>query len=498
MALIVPYRTNGAARQMMQRAMTSAGTRAAGRPIFAVADPRRSIQPVTRGFGALGCEPVDYQRAKRQPLGALGSQAVNTAKGAYAGASAGAAATGTTILGAAAAGSVVPIIGTAVGLVIGLFASGVFSHHADPEVANFNQAVAIWKQNSQAALNIANKYLVLAGLFDLTPGQIKGNIPIFRKYGRMGEYRFVSDMMNLVYQAAQSGRIKATDSVQSVKTNIVQPWIDSWGFGPMQDSNAGLIDLMILGMLAEYIAGAQGTWTARGGDFPFASLPKFGLPAALPAPSAQMPLPVTPSSACPAPYVWNGSQCVLPASTSSSAPNQAPTQTPASCGLPYVWNGTQCVLPLGAVPPSQNPNTTPSVPSGFAAVGTDSSGNPIFANPQGVLYSWTGSGMQIWSGQLAQGSSAAAQMQAALQNALAQGQSPAQAAAAALTQAQSAGVSNTPQLQDQVAQQVGATQGAPVQPLAAGIGTGTIGLLVGGGIVLSLLLARKPKGRRRG
>jgi hypothetical protein len=312
----------------------------------------------------------------------------------------------------------------------------------------------------------------------------------------MGEFRFVSDMANLVYQAGQSGRIKPTDSVQSVKANIVQPWIDSWGFGPMQDSNAGLIDLMILGMIAEYIAGAQGTWTARGGDFPFASLPKFALPAALPAPASQMPLPVSPSSACSLPYVWNGSQCVLPGSTASAGPNQAPTQSPSSCLPPYVWNGTQCVLPTTALPPSQNPGTAPSVPSGFAAVGTDSNGNPIFSNPQGVLYTWTGAGMQIWSGQLASGSSAAAQMQAALQNALAQGQSGAQAAAAALQQAQTAGVANTPQLQDQVAQQVGATQSAPVQ--AAGFGTGTIGLLVGGGIVLSLLLAKRPKGRRRG
>ncbi len=520
MALIVPYQTNGFARRaMIQRAMTSVGTRAAGRPVFAIADPRRSIQPVTRGFGNLACDyvpTVDYQIAKRMPLGALGvSTAVTAAKGAYSGATVGAAATGTTILGAAAAGSVVPIIGTAVGLVIGLFASGVFNHKADPEVANFDAAVALYKQNPNNALNIADKYLVLAGLFDLQASQIKGNIPIFKKYGRMGEQRFVTDMINTIYQAAQSGRIKATDTVQSVKTNIVQPWIDSWGFGPMTDSNAGLIDLIILGMIAEYVAGAQGQWTARGGDFPFASLPKFALPPppaaalppALPPPAQQMPATVTPSSACGAPYVWNGSQCVLPASTPASAPNPIQTQTPASCVSPYVWNGTQCVLPAAAVPVTPGAGqgaVYQGPPAGYSMVGTDSSGVPVYANAQGVLYQWSGQpggGMSIWAGQLASNASAAAQMQAALQNALAQGQSSAQAAAAALQQAQTAGVANTPQLQDQVAQQVAATQSAPVQPVAAGIGTGTIGLLVGGGIILSLLLAKMQqpnKGRSRG
>lgn len=497
MALIVPYQTAGfARRQMIQRAMTSVGTRAAGRPVFAIADPRRTIQPVTRGFGALGCDDcvptVDYNIAKRG-LGTLGA---STVQGAAKGASVG-----------ASVGSYVPVIGTAIGAILGGIGGAIASAFSrqDQEVQNFDQAQAIARANGpQAVVNIANKYLVLAGLFDLQPKQIKGNIPFYTQYGRMGEQRFVADMMTRIYQAAQSGQITGSDTPQSVYQKVVLPWMNNFGKGSLQDSNAEMITWILIGMIAEYIGGFQTRWYSRGGQNEFGSLPKFALPLppsavlppALPPPAQQMP--VNPATACASPYVWNGSQCVLPASTPASAPNPVPTQTPASCTSPYVWNGTQCVLPASAVPPSQNPGTTPTVPAGFQVVGTDSSGNAIFSNPQGVLYTWTGAGMQIWAGQLASNSSPAAQMQAALQNALAQGQSTAQAAAAALQQAQTAGVANTPQLQDQVAQQVAATSAAPVQPVAAGFGTGTIGLLVGGGIILSLLLAKMQPSKGRG
>jgi hypothetical protein len=202
-------------------------------------------------------------------------------------------------------------------------------------------------------------------------------------------------------------------------------------------------------------------------------------------------------------FTWaNGS--FLPTSGQLAPGNYGGTGA-LSCTTPYVWNGTQCVLPNAAVPPSSAPPAgTP--PAGFTVVGNDSSGNPIFANPQGVLYSWTGSGMQLWSGQLASSSSAAAQMQAALQNALAQGQSAQQAAAAALQQAQSAGVAVTPQLQQQVATQTQATQAAPI---AAGVGGGlslssTASMLSIAAAVVGLMFAtahpagRTPRRRSRG
>lgn len=249
-------------------------------------------------------------------LGAFGSTAVNQGvTGVKAGVTASGAATAVgagvaSAIGAgAAAGSVVPIIGTAIGAIVGLVASGVFNHRADPEVGNFNQAVAVWQSSRLNALNIANKYLVLAGLFDLLPGQIKGNIPIYKKYGRMGEQAFVTDMGKLIYAAAQAGQITARDTPQTVMTNVVQPWIDSWGFGPMVDTHADLITLIILGMVAEYLAGAQNRWLAVGGDYPFGSLPKFSLPNAAPPPPAPIaaPLSVNAPAQPVAPVSPNGS-----------------------------------------------------------------------------------------------------------------------------------------------------------------------------------------------
>jgi hypothetical protein len=189
-----------------------------------------------------------------------------------------------------------------------------------------------------------------------------------------------------------------------------------------------------------------------------------------------------------------------PITVSTASPNSS------TCASPYVWNGTQCVLPNAAVP-AQPAQSTAAPPTNYSQVGTDSAGNTIYANAQGVLYSWTGTGMQIFSGQLATGNSSAAQMQAAIQNALAQGQSSQQAAAAALQQAQTAGVAVTPQLQQQVAAQVDATQTAPVQPIAAGVGSGsslgnTAAIISIAATVLGLMLAtahpaKQPRVRKR-
>ena len=193
-----------------------------------------------------------------------------------------------------------------IGAIIGLVASGVFNHRVDPEVGNFNNAITLYNQQGvNGIMNIADKYLVLAGLFDLEPGQIKGNIPIYKKYGRMGEAKFVTDMVNLIYSAAQSGRITANDTVQTVYDNIVAPWIGSFGYGSMSDTNGEMITNIIIGLIAEYITGLYKTrWFARGGDYPvqFSSLPAFALPAAstqtmAPGPAAAPP--VTPVTSLP-------------------------------------------------------------------------------------------------------------------------------------------------------------------------------------------------------
>ncbi len=472
-------------------------------------------------LSGLGCDcaraPMSYADAKRQTLGALGSTLTTDARQVYGGVTTGATAAGIAtsvgfdVAGAigagAAAGSVVPIIGTAIGAIVGLLASGVLNHRTDPEVGNFNQAIALYKSNPTSVVNIANKYLVLAGLFDLLPGQIKGNIPIYKKYGRMGEQRFVTDMVQQIYTAAQSGRITNSDTPLTVMSKVVQPWIDSWGFGPMTDANAQMITYILIGMIADYVTGNQRAWYAVGGDFPFANLPPFSLPQPVAPPAPPPPIAVAPPvipvappvaapAPCMAPYQWNGTRCVLPA-----AP-PAPVPTATSCAAPYVWNGTQCVLPVSAIPPPPPPPPAATAPpTNYSPVGTDAAGNPIFANAQGVLYSWTGTAMQIFNGQLAAGNSSAAQMQAALQNALSQGQSAQQAAAAALQQAQSAGVAVTPQLQQQVAAQVDATQAAPIQPVTAGIG-GSLGntaaIISIAATVLGLMFATAHPAPRRG
>jgi hypothetical protein len=194
-----------------------------------------------------------------------------------------------------AVGSVVPIFGTAIGAIIGAavgWADAAFNRQ-DPEVQNFNQATQMANaQGPESVVNIMNKYLVLAGLFDLHPSQIKGNIPIYKKYGRMGEGQFVTDMCNLVYNAAQAGQIGPNDTAQTVFARIVQPWIDSFGYGAMSDSNGETINYLIMGMLAEYFAGLNKRWFAVGGDYPFGGLPTFSLPQSVAPTSSATPSPV--------------------------------------------------------------------------------------------------------------------------------------------------------------------------------------------------------------
>jgi Glycine zipper len=227
-------------------------------------------------------------RSRRVQYGAI-STTQSIATGASRGAAAG-----------AAIGTVVPIFGQAIGAIIGAavgWADAAFNRQ-DPEVQNFDQAQAMSRANGpESVVNIQNKYLVLAGLFDLEPGQIKGNIPIYKKYGKMGEQRFVTDMINVVYSAAQAGQIGPNDNAQTVFYRIVQPWINSFGFGAMADSNQEMINYILMGLLAEYFAGLQTRWYARGGDYPFGGLPPFSLPG-----TPQSPQQAT-SSPTPSPVI---------------------------------------------------------------------------------------------------------------------------------------------------------------------------------------------------
>lgn len=517
----VPYRPSASntAADMMSRCLDSSGTRALGRLPVRRTDPR-TLSGVTQGFPTLhGYIPVataavPYQAAKRMRLGALGLTSTQAIGGARTGVAAAGTATavGTSLAStiglSAAAGSVVPVIGTAIGVIVGLLASGIFNR-TDQEVGNFDQAVAIWQQNRNNVINIANKYLVLAGLFDLSLNN--PHIPIYLQYGRMGEVNFVRDMVNRIYQAATTGQISASDTPQSIMDRIVQPWIDSFGKGPMVDPHADLINLIIVGMIAEYVAGQQTRWLARGGDYPFAGLPPFPLQQIIAA--SQPPAVVGPA---PVPALPPPAPVVAPAPIFAPPP---PPQAPVVAPAPALPVPVVVAAPPPPLPPQVAPGTTftatpalppmqtlpapavmtpaqPTFPSGFTLVGQDTNGNAVYANAQGVLYQWVGSSMVAFTGSLGGGNTnVASQIQAAIQTALAQGQSQAQATQTAMSAAQSAGVQVTPQLQQQVADQTAMTAAAPPQVTAAGGGSmlsGSSGLMLIAGVLGVLFLTARP------
>lgn len=516
---MVAYNGGRSARAMMARAFSTSGTRRLGRPAGIVPNiyfhPHiQPIVPATSVLSGLGCcsdcvselthenscTNIPYQAAKRMRLGALGQgYEPPVGAGAGKGAEIGAA------QGAAIGSKIVPGIGTAIGTVIGAIGGAIAGsiNKRDPEEYNFQQAVALWQANRNAVLNIGNKYLVLAGLFDL---DLKGpHIPIYLKYGRMGEQRFVTDMMNQVYQAALAGKITAKDTPQTIMANVVQPWIDAWGKGPMVDPHSDLINLILLGMIAEYVAGQEHSWTARSGDYPFGSLPPFPLQQVLARSAAPVPT---------APPVQVSTQPVLPIVTAPPAMRPAivtptlvtpvtakpvaPVITQPSCTAPLVYNGTQCVMPSTPAPAPTAPTTPVAAvaaapPAGFTQIGTDATGNPVFSNPQGMLYQWNGTAMQLFSGQLASGQSMGAQIQAAIQQALAQGQSAQQAAQTAIAQAQSQGLPITPAAQPAIAEQAAVTAATPSVATAGFAPTGMSGwLAVGAGLLLLMFATAHP------
>jgi len=290
-------------------------------------------------------------------LGAINlSSTIGQGQGAGAGAEAGA------IKGASLT-PIAPFLGAAIGAIVGAIAGAIGKK--DPESANFDQAIAIYNaQGPNGVLNIPNKYLVLAGLFDLK--SIHTNIPIYKKYGRMGEQKFVTDMCNLIYLAGQSGKITGSDTPLTVMSRIVQPWIDSWGYGPMADPNANMINTILLGMVAEYLMGGQGLWLDVNGNNPFKSLPTFSLPAAAAPVTAP---PVTPAGT------------VNPNLLSSSPAPSIPQISPSG---------------LSVTPPMTTPIVTPFGTFSFGGPDTGHPGNYWINGPGGPQ---TGSGSKmLWTG----------------------------------------------------------------------------------------------------
>lgn len=397
---------------------------------------RRALSPYVPDRGTAA------RRSFRSYSGLGASNLMQSAGSAYTGASVGAAASGLflggattvagSVAGAAAAGSFVPVIGTAIGAIIGLAMSGVFAHRQDPEVANFNAAVQLFNTQGPAGiLNIADKYLVLAGLFDLEPSQIKGNIPIYKKYGRMGEQRFVQDMCNLIYAAGQSGQITNNDTIQSVYSRVILPWINSFGYGSMQDTNGEMINTIILGLAAEYITGLwKQRWFARSGDFPNWQIQPFSLPsttAMLPPttmPTASpTPSPVSIISSTPAPslppevvdiqagripavgttihYAWNiadGQVLMLPYPGTFQGRTSKGAWIIQMSGSTFVLDGTlQSYTPaqtqqVSAVAPTITPSTPAVSTSGGGPAPTVGAPQSLFSNTPAPVISPTSTG----------------------------------------------------------------------------------------------------------
>lgn len=337
-------------------------------------------------------------------LGRFGAAGASVYSGPPIGAGARGGATIGAMQGASLGTAIVPVIGTAIGAIIGAIGGAIAGsiNKRDPEEADFNQAVARWQQDRLSVLNLANKYLPIAGLFDLN---LKGpHIPIYQKYGRMGEFRFVNDMMNRVNAAAAQGTITAQDTPQTVMVKVVQPWIDSWGFGPMADPHSDLINLLMMGLIADYVAGMQGNWKATGGDWPFGALAPFSLPTAAGPASASTAAQYAPTSSiapatlaaitAPTPpqlvsapvqqVVQPGTILTMDNSTATATSNTALRNAQGQ----LFWLGA----PLNAGGNAIYMNGTITNQGGGSAVGLGLlNGGQVYAkNAQGAWYQWDG------------------------------------------------------------------------------------------------------------
>ncbi len=420
--------------------------------------------------------PFAYQPTRQGLRGGFGRLGTGYAPpvGAGAGAETGAS------QGAAIGSSFGPI-GTAIGAVAGAIGGAIAGsiNKKDPEEYNFEQAVALWQANPNALFNIGNKYLVLAGLFDLN---LKNpHIPIYQKYGHMGEQRFVTDMASVIYQAAMNGQITPADTANTVMSRIVQPWIDSWGFGPMQDPHTDLINKIILGMVAEYLAGEQGNWMARSGDNPFSSIPPFPLQrvlgqSAAPAAPASNITPV--GSTAPTP---NPNQIAAPPTNINPVGSMVSGPTPAQLVASPPAIGTT----VAYAPDKSQAGTPMGLPAGLEFVGTDPY-NGSWVLQQGA----TGQLWVLWQGSLEPYTSSlfapvATQPQAA---------PPSSSGASVVTGSGTTGVNTgtmmTPLSTDQTGAATAPTTGTTTT-------TAGIGWILGLSIVGTLLMARPAKGRKR-
>lgn len=434
---------------------------------------RASLGPAVYAQRRMRSLPIPIRGVSNSRFGTLTNpQGTGSGSGAAAGASTG-----------ASIGSVIPVVGTLVGAAIGAIVGAMLGAMGkrDPEDANFQQAGHLYNaQGPGPVLDIPNKYLVLAGLFDLSSTEITGNIPIYKKYGRMGEQKFVNDMMAVIQNAANNGQITANDTPITVMNKVVQPWINSFGFGAMNDPSAGMINTILLGMIAEYVTGGTRRWMDVNGGVPFAnasfSLPVTASAAALP---ATAPMPAASVSAVvaslPAPTNWaaatvNNLPVSLPQLGQPTAVGMMPTGTFVQLPPNFLYAGPS---PTGGWLVAQGGQEYSITASGqlqpyAAANATGGAGGlgPLDnAPPQGVTQGVT-----------------QAQLTAAVQAALAAGQSAPQAYSTGVSYVGSTGTEVTPAVQQAVANTVQSEIGGLPE---------WVWLAGGGALLLVLLLRRK-------
>lgn len=392
------------------------------------------------GKASLGPDVLSRRRQRDLPVPGrgLGSYAARSTFGALTsgggfgppvGAGAGAGAEIGASQGAAIGSAIVPGIGTAIGALVGAIGGAIAGslNKRDPEQANFDQAVLLWQQNPDNIYAIGNKYLALAGLMDL---HLKGtpHIPIFIKYnnhGGLGEERFMVDMTTRIYNAAQSGLITQNDTPLTVMAKVVQPWIDSWGYGPMVDPHADMINRLMVGLIMDYVLGRQRSWSSIGGGYPasFNSIPAFALPAASQPQSTASATPSPVAATSTSPTVQSGTVSSIPPALGTPIGYVKDNSTGQMIGIPSggtfagltSTGGWLVSYPAGGPNPpgiyeSNNGVLTPygagaglnaPIPAGYKATGQSAllGGQqfPVYQDTAGNSYIWAGGQMIPYS-----------------------------------------------------------------------------------------------------
>lgn len=195
----------------------------------------------------------------------------------------------------AAIGSIVPGIGTVIGGVVGgavgALSSAFGPGKKDAETANVQgliDATSSNGNNSQIAASVQNPYVQLAGLFD----DRSSTLPMYQKYGRMGEQKFTNDFASQINSALASGQITKSTPASQVYSQVIAPWVNGMGSGWSNVGQAytATTQGLLQGMTAQYLNGtAAQNWKAIGGDSPFSNIYQGSSISAAPSPTAGLP-----------------------------------------------------------------------------------------------------------------------------------------------------------------------------------------------------------------